>query len=216
MSAPEPPRREFVLTGGIGAGKSTVAAGLVERGAVVVDADEIVRELQEPGGAVFAAMVEHFGDAVLAGDGGLDRQAVADIVFADPDQLEALNKLVHPAVGKAMGERREELAATEAIVVVDIPLMVTPEGELGRPEYDEFLGKIVVDCDIEVAVERLMAFRHFPEADARARIAKQATRAQRVAHADHIIDNSGSLEDLEPQLDACWSWMLGKVALTGS
>ena len=103
--------REFGLTGGIGSGKSTVADGLVGRGAALVDADEIVRDLQKPGGAVFQAMVEHFGDRIVGADGELDRQAVADIVFADPDELEKLNELVHPAVGKAMGARRKELYA---------------------------------------------------------------------------------------------------------
>ena len=198
---------EFALTGGIGAGKSTVAAGLVDRGATLIDADAIVRDLQRPGEAVFVAMVDHFGPDVVATDGTLDRQAVADKAFADPDQLKALNDLVHPAVGKAMGEMRKELADTDAVVLLDIPLLVTVEGELGRPEYKDFLGKIVVDCDIDVAVSRLVEHRGFPEEDARARMTKQATREARLAHADHIIDNSGDLDALEPQLDACWAWM---------
>ena len=206
---------EFGLTGGIGSGKSTVAAGLVERGAALIDADAIVHDLQQPGGAVFLAMVERFGEGIVADDGSLNRQAVADIVFADASQLEALNGIVHPAVRTEMADRRKALVGEGRIVVVDIPLMVKPDGELGSKEYDKFAGKIVVDCDIETAVARLVEFRGFPEDDARARMAKQATREQRLAHADHIIDNSGSLEDLAPQLDACWAWMQSLAAAAG-
>lgn len=199
--------REFGLTGGIGSGKSTVAAGLVARGAALVDADQVVRELQEPGGAVFAAMVEHFGDDIVAADGSLDRQRVADRVFADPDALEELNGIVHPAVGAEMKARRDALVASGAIVVLDIPLLVRPDGTLGRTEWKELAGIIVVDCDEAVAVERLVAHRGFSAEDARARIAAQATREHRRAVADRVIDNSGDLDALEPQLDACWNWM---------
>ena len=115
---------EIGLTGGIGSGKSTVADLLVERGAVFIDADRIVRDLQSPGGAVFAAMVERWGDRIVANDGTLDRQAVAEIVFNDEDELKALNDLVHPAVGEAMKEQREAAVGTDAIVVLDIPLLV--------------------------------------------------------------------------------------------
>src|SRR5690606_3485624 len=119
-----PPVIEIGLTGGIGSGKSTVAALLVERGAVLIDADAIVREVQEPGTPVFAAMVERFGPGIVAPDGTLDRAAVAAIVFADREQLEALNGIVHPAVSDEMTRRREALAATDATVLLDIPLLV--------------------------------------------------------------------------------------------
>jgi len=202
--------REFGLTGGIGSGKSTVAAGLVTRGAVLVDADQIVRELQAPAGAVFAAMVDRFGDGIVADDGTLDRQAVAGLVFADPEALESLNAIVHPVVGAEMKARRDALAETGDVVVLDIPLLVKPDGSLGRAEWSELAGVIVVDCDPSVAVERLVSHRGFDAADAQARIAAQASRDQRRAVADRIIDNTGGLAALEPQLDACWRWMCAR------
>ena len=199
---------EFGLTGGIGSGKSTVAAGLVDRGAVLIDADAIVKELQAPGGAVLVAMVEYFGDGILAESGELNRQAVADIVFNDEDQLKALNDIVHPAVGKEMKARHEALKGTDTIVVNDIPLLVLADGKKSpRKEYERLLGIIVVDCEVETAVQRLVEHRGFSEGDARARMANQASRDDRLAVADHVIDNSGDLAALEPQLDACWSWL---------
>lgn len=199
---------EFGLTGGIGAGKSTVAAGLVARGAALIDADAIVRELQAPGGSVLEAMVAHFGESIRTDEGELDRQAVAAIVFADEDQLKALNDIVHPAVGAEMKARREALIDTDAIVVVDIPLLVRADGTRGdRKEYESLLGIVVVDCDPEVAIERLVEHRGFAEDDARARIANQASREDRLKVADHVIDNSGDLASLEPQLDTCWAWL---------
>jgi dephospho-CoA kinase len=197
---------EFGLTGGIGSGKSTVAEGLVDRGATLVDTDAIVRELQEPGGKVFVAMVEHFGDRIVGEQGALDRQAVADIVFSDPKELTALNMMVHPAVVAEMMERRERFQADGKTVLVDIPLMIMPDGTT-RPEYTTFDGKIVVDCDPDVTVGRLVEFRGFDAEDARNRIAAQASRDIRNAIADRLIDNSGPLDSLEKQLDECWDWM---------
>jgi len=191
---------EIGLTGGIGSGKSTVAAFLVERGAVLLDADAIVRELQEPGTPVFAAMVDRWGDAIVSVAGTLDRQAVADRVFGDADELKALNAIVHPAVGDEMTRRREEIAGTDATVILDIPLLV----ESG---HDGLGGIIVVDVDPEVAVERLVAHRGFAAQDARDRIARQASRDNRLARADLVVDNSGSLEDLEAEVDRAWAWI---------
>lgn len=156
---------------------------------------------------MLAAMVEHFGDKILTESGELDRQAVADIVFNDADQLKKLGELVHPAVAKELVRRREELAETDAIVLLDIPLLVNVEGEFGRKEYEDFLGVLVVDVDAEMAVARLVEHRGFSADDARARMANQATREQRLAKADHVIDNSGSLGDLETKLDDAWAWM---------
>jgi len=197
---------EIGLTGGIGSGKSTVADALVARGAELIDADRIVRELQEPGGAVFDAMVERWGSTIVADDGALDRAAVAAIVFQDEAELTALNGIVHPAVAEAMKARREQLEGTDAIVILDIPLLVRPDGTSDKDRYANLAGIIVVDVDADLAVERLVGFRGFDEGDARARIASQASREARREVADIVIDNSGSLRDLELQIDAAWAW----------
>ena len=188
------------LTGGIGAGKSTVSAALAARGAVVVDADLITRELQEPGQPVLAAMVERFGAGILRADGTLDRQAVADVVFRDTDALADLNAIVHPAVGAEIASRLAAEAPTDHVVVLDVPLLV----ESGR---DDMAALVVVDADPEVAVGRLVAQRGFTEADARARVARQASREERLAKAGFVIHNDGTRDELEPQLDAVWRWI---------
>jgi dephospho-CoA kinase len=185
------------LTGGIGSGKSTVSALLAAKGAVIVDADAITKELQQPGRPVFEAMVGRFGDAIVGPEGGLDRQAVADVVFNDPEALSDLQKIVHPAVGAAIAERMAAHAATDDVVVLDVPLLV----EGGRHQVALLL---VVDVDPEVAVERLVRQRGMREDDVRARIARQATRAQRLERADVVIDNSGTVEDLARQVDTAW------------
>jgi dephospho-CoA kinase len=194
------------LTGGIGSGKSTVSALLAAKGAVVVDADAVVHELQRPGTAVFEAMVDRFGNGIVAADGSLDRSAVADIVFNDPDALADLNGIVHPAVGAEIVRRMDELSTTDAVVVLDVPLMV--ESARGYP----VAGLIVVDVDPEVALRRLVEQRGMREDDARARIARQASREERRARADVIIENSGSLDDLAAQVDRAWRWIEGLVA----
>ncbi len=194
------------LTGGIGSGKSTVSAGLAARGAVVIDADAITRELQEPGEPVFAAMVERFGPDIVGHDGRLDRQRVAAIVFNDDQALADLNAIVHPAVGAEIARRLEEHAGSGRVVVLDVPLLV----ESGR---SDLAGLIVVDTDPDVAVDRLVSQRGFTEADARARIAKQAAREERLARADFVIDNNGDREALEEQVDRCWDW-IGSLAAT--
>jgi len=198
---------EIGLTGGIGAGKSTVADALVERGAILIDADLIVRELQEPGEPVFKAMVEHFGPGILAADGSLDRAAVAQIVFNDPDELEALNGIVHPALGAEMIARRAAVADTDSVVVLDIPLLVGLEGQGIGDEYQDLAAVIVVDVDPETAIARLVEHRKFGEEDARSRVSTQASRQHRLAVADFVVDNGGSLEDLDRQLDRLWQWI---------
>ncbi len=190
------------LTGGIGSGKSTVSAALAERGAVVVDADAIVHELQSPGQPVLAAMVERFGEGILHADGSLDRKAVAALVFGDADALKDLGEIVHPPVRDEIFRRVVEQADTDNVVVLDIPLL-TESG------WEGLIGTIVVDLDPEIAVARLVEHRDFDEADARARIAKQATREERLEKAAFVVDNSGSLDDLAPQIDACWAWIEG-------
>ena len=188
------------LTGGIGSGKSTVSARLAELGARVIDADAITREVQQPGTEVFAAIVERFGDGVVAADGSLDRTALAAKVFGDPDELKALTDIVHPAVGVTIAERMTEAADTDDVVVLDVPLLV----ESGR---DDMAAMVVVDLDPEVAVQRLVEHRGFAEEDARARISRQASREDRLARADKVLDNSGSVEDLLAQVDAAWPWI---------
>jgi len=166
----------------------------------VIDADRIVRELQQPGMPVFVAMVDHFGPAIVAADGTLDRAAVAAQVFGDDDQLAALNAIVHPAVGEEMARQLVEATESDDVVVLDIPLLV----ESGR---DDMAALLVVDVDPEVAVRRLVELRGMPEHDARARMARQASREERVARADRVIDNSGSVDELHARVDEAWQWL---------
>ena len=188
------------LTGGIGSGKSTVYALLAAHGAVVIDADAIVHELQAPGQPVLAAMVERFGPGIVDEQGALRRQAVADIVFHDADALRDLGAIVHPAVAAEIERRIGEQVDTDRVVILDVPLLV----ESGR---DDMAGTIVVDVDPELAIARLVEHRSFTEADARARVARQASRSERVARADFLIDNSGTVAELEVQADAAWAWI---------
>lgn len=189
------------LTGGIGSGKSSVSARLAERGAVVIDADAITRDLQRPGTPVLQAMVERFGERILAPDGSLDRQAVADMVFADQDALADLGRIVHPAVGAEIARRLEAEVATDHVVVLDVPLLV----ESGR---DDMAALVVVDVDPDLAIQRLVAQRGMREDDARARMARQASREDRLAKADLVIDNSGTLEDLDAEIERAWPTIL--------
>lgn len=188
------------LTGGIGSGKSTVSAMLARRGAVILDADAITREVQQPGSALLTELAEAFGAHVIAADGTLDRAAVAKIVFEDPEALKRLNGIVHPAVGREMNARILAQRGTENVVILDIPLLTENPRE-------GLQGRIVVDVPVETQIERLVAHRGFDEADARARIARQATREDRLKTADFVIDNSGRPEDLEPQIDRLWDWL---------
>jgi dephospho-CoA kinase len=185
------------LTGGIGSGKSTVASLLAARGAVIVDADLIAREVLAPGTPGLAAVVQAFGDRVLGPDGVLDRPALAAIVFADPEQRALLDAVVHPLVR----HRTAELVAaapTDSVVVNDVPLLV----ETGQASsYDVVL---VVEAAPEIRVARLVG-RGLTEEDARARIAAQATDEQRRAVADVVLDNSGTPEALVEQVDRFWT-----------
>jgi len=188
------------LTGGIGSGKSTVSALLAERGAVILDADAVARELQRAGQPVLAAMIERFGDEMLTEEGELDRPRLAALVFADPAALADLNALVHPAVGVELVRRIEAARGTDAVVVLDSPL-------LAEHPRDGMAATIVVDVPIETAVERLVHQRGMTEADARARIARQISRDERLATADRVIDNSGDRAALEAQVDDLWAWL---------
>lgn len=190
------------LTGGIGAGKSTVSAGLAKLGAAVIDADAIVRELQQPGTQVFTEMVERFGPGIVGTDGELDRAAVAKVVFTDETALADLGAIVHPRVHQEIERRLAELAETDRVVVLDVPLLV----ESGR---SDMAGTIVVDLDPEVAVRRLVEHRGFDEQDARNRIAKQVERSHRLSRADFVIDNHGLPHEVEDEVAKAWEWIQG-------
>lgn len=193
------------LTGGIGSGKSEVSARLDERGAVVIDADKIAREVVEPGTPGLAAVVAEFGEEVLLPSGALDREKVGRIVFADADRLAALNAIVHPLVGERMQELMDA-APADAIVVYDVPLLAE-NGLAGM--YDVV---VVVDAPEETQLDRLTSRRGMTEEDARARMANQATRERRRAVATHVIDNSGTLDDLKAQVDALWETLTRQAA----
>ena len=193
------------LTGGIGAGKSEVSRLLVECGAVLIDADRIAREVVEPGTPGLAAVVEEFGDDVLTGDGRLDRPRLGSVVFADPVRLAALNSIVHPLVG-ARSRELESAAAEDAVVVHDVPLLT--ENGLA-PLYDVV---VVVDASPETQLDRLVRLRGMTEADARARMAAQATREQRLAVADIVIDNDVPLELLRRRVHEVWAVLTERAA----
>ncbi|MEU2229962.1 dephospho-CoA kinase [Streptomyces vietnamensis] len=185
------------LTGGIGAGKSEVSRLLVSYGAVLIDADRIAREVVEPGTPGLAAVVEAFGDDVLTAEGTLDRPKLGSIVFADADRLATLNAIVHPLVG-ARSTELESRAGAGDVVVHDVPLLT--ENGLA-PLYDLV---VVVDASPETQLDRLVRLRGMAASEAEARMAAQATRAQRLAVADLVIDNDGPLDALEPQVRKVW------------
>lgn len=189
------------LTGGIGSGKSTVSWMLAARGAEIIDADALTREVQQPGSPVIEAIADRFGEDVLDDDGGLRRAALAEIVFADADALRDLNMIVHPAVAAEFNRRVDAMASTDKVVVLDIPLLT-------ENPRDGMQGKIVVDVPIDVQVDRLVRYRGFTEADARARIDSQASRVDRLQGADFVIDNAGPVDDLQRQVDRLWEWLI--------
>ncbi len=190
------------LTGGAGAGKSTVAARLRELGATVIDADALAREVLAPGSEGLHEVVQEFGAGVLRPDGGLDRAALARIVFADPARRRRLEQITHPRIAA----RTSELVAgapADGVVVHDVPLLVE---KAMAPAYDLV---VVVDAPVEQRVRRLVA-RGLTEDDARARIAAQATRAEREAVADVWLANDGTTEDLRAAVDDLWRTRLAR------
>ena len=193
------------LTGGIGAGKSEVARLLTTYGAVLIDADRLAREVVEPGTAGLAEVVAQFGPEVLTADGALDRAAMARRVFGDEEARRRLEAVVHPLVA----QRTQELLASvpaDAVVVHDVPLLV----EKGyAASYDMV---VVVEAPEELRVARLVEHRGFSQDDARARIAAQASSAERIAAADVVIDNTGTLADLEAQVAELWVEVTSRLA----
>lgn len=189
------------LTGGIGAGKSTVSALLAERGAAIVDADQIARDLQSPGSPVLAAMAERFGAHIIGDDGALDRGAVAAIVFNDEAALKDLNGIVHPAMQDEIQRQIDAHRGTDRVVVLDFPLLgENPRKGLG--------ATIVVDIPVDIAVQRLVDQRAMSDDDARARITSQISREERLASATHVIDNGGDRDSLTRQVDALWGQLV--------
>lgn len=193
------------LTGGVASGKSTVSAMLRDLGAVVVDADLLAREVVAPGTDGLAEVVEAFGEGVLTPDGELDRPALASVVFADEDARRRLEAIIHPRV-RQRGAELEASAGPDAVVVHDIPLLAET-GQAGS-----FDAVVVVDVPVETQVERMVELRGMSEEEARARVAAQATREQRLAIATHVIDNTGTLEDLRERVTEVFAELVGSGA----
>ena len=185
------------LTGGIGSGKSTVAAMLADRGAVIVDADAIARELVEPGGEALAELVTEFGPRILAADGSLSRGELAALAFSDPRATERLNAIMHPLI-RAEAERRIGAHPDAPVVVYDMPLLV----ETGQEGLVDLV--VVVDVPEDVQVDRAVRLRGLDEEDVQRRMTVQAGRATRLAAADVVIDNSGDLASTTEQVEALW------------
>ena len=193
------------LTGGIASGKSTVSAMLAERGAEVIDADHIARQVVMPGMPAWCKIREHFGPGVLHPDGQLDRQALADIVFADKSKLALLNEITHPAIFARIADRLEAHHDQDVVVILDAALLI----EAGLAEGVDVV--IVIHSPREIQVERLAA-KGVGQTDARNRIASQLEPEKRLARADIVIDNSGSLEDLGRQVDKIWKELQARLA----
>lgn len=186
------------LTGGIGSGKTEVARRLAGYGALIIDADQIAREVVEPGTPGLAQVVGQFGTAVLAKDGTLDRQALGEIVFTDAELRGKLNGIIHPLVGARLRELEQD-AGPDAIVIEDIPLIA----ENDMAGFFDLV--VVVDVPLRVQEERLIRDRELTRAQAAARMAAQASREQRLAIADIVLDNSGSLAELDRQVGELWA-----------
>jgi dephospho-CoA kinase len=200
------------LTGGIGSGKSTVSARLAELGAVILDADKAARAVVEPGTPGLAAITASFGAGVLAADGSLDRAKLARVVFADEAALSRLNAITHPLIHEHIRAAEEAAIAAggdDVVLVHDVALLA----EWGRAK--EFDLVIVVDVPAETQLERLTGPRGMAEDQARARMAAQATREQRLAVADIVIDNSGSREDLDRRVAEVWAELQARAGARG-
>lgn len=193
------------LTGGIGSGKSEVSKRLAAQGAVIIDADAIAREVVAPGTDGLAEVTEAFGREILGPDGELDRPRLGDIVFADPELRGKLNAIIHPRVGARMAEL-EQAARPGAVVVHDVPL-IAENGLAGA--YDLV---VVVDVPPGVQVERLVRYRGMTREQAQARMAAQASREQRLAIAGIVIDNSGSLGELDREVGDLWAELRRRAA----
>jgi dephospho-CoA kinase len=191
------------LTGGIGSGKSAVADLLVERGAVLIDADQVARDVVAPGGPAYQPLIDRFGQEVVAADGTIDRQALAAIAFADEETRLELNAITHPAIGVAMIRGRDALEDTDEIVVLAIPLLTAAHRDTVKLH-----AVVVVDCPTDIALERLLNQRGFDREDAEARIRSQVSREERLKEADFVVDNSGDREHLQVEVARLWDWLV--------
>ena len=199
------------LTGGIGSGKSAVSDRLVALGAKLIDADQVAREVVQPGGPAFEPLIERFGEGIRAADGTIDRPALAEIAFSDPAALADLNSITHPAIGERMQELRDELMKTDHVVVFAIPLL-----RRAHRETLDLGAVVVVDCPTEIAVDRLVKDRGMDRQDALARIAAQVGREKRLEGADYVVDNSSSIEDLDAAVAGLWAWIEDRRAAPGA
>jgi dephospho-CoA kinase len=193
------------LTGGIGSGKSAVAELLVARGAVLIDADQVAREVVAPGGAAYQALIDRFGTGIVAPDGTIDRPALAAVAFADDATRADLNAITHPAIGVAMIKARDALQDTDDIVVLAIPLLTAQHRDTVKLRL-----VVVVDCPTDIAMERLLTQRGMDRADAEARIAAQISREERIKDADYVLDNSGDRTQLEAEVSTLWEWLVAR------
>jgi dephospho-CoA kinase len=194
------------LTGGIGSGKSTVAELLAERGAVVIDADDLARRAVAPGTSGFDRVVETFGSDILGPDGGIDRAALADVVFADPSRLRELEAIIHPEVARLLVESVELYRDTDDVIVYAVPLLA----ERGMAEGFDVV--VVVVADVDRRIERLMRDRGMTAEEVRARVAAQLTDEERARVADVLLDNDGEPERLTPQVNRLWTDLAKRAA----
>jgi dephospho-CoA kinase len=192
------------LTGGIASGKSTVAARLGERGAVCINADQIARQVVEPGTPALAGIVDAFGSDMLREDGSLDRAALGARVFSDPEALKLLNSIVHPAVWARTRSLIQDAVAVDhdAIIIYDVPLLVEANSDRGLGRDFDLI--VVVHADMETRLRRMVELRGMTEADASSRLRSQAGDAERLAVADVVIDSNGSIEHTLQQADDLW------------
>jgi dephospho-CoA kinase len=199
------------LTGGIGAGKSAVADLLAGHGAVLIDADRIAREVVEPGGPAYQPLIDRFGPTIVDAEARIDRPALAAVVFSDPEALADLNAITHPAIGAEMARRKDAAAGTDAVVVLDIPLL--------KAEHRDTMSLdavVVVDAPVETALDRLVEIRGMTRADAQARMAAQVSRDERLSGADFVVDNSKDLEHLGNEVERVWLGLLARRAGTST
>jgi len=179
----------------------------VERGAVLIDADQVARDVVAPGGPAYQPLVDRFGKGIVTADGTIDRKALAAVAFVDDDSRLALNAITHPAIGIAMIEARDALADTDDIVILAIPLLTAAHRDTVRLHE-----VVVVDCPTDVALERLLSQRGFDRADAEARIRAQISREERNEEADYVLDNSGDRAALGEEVARLWDWLVAAAA----